>query len=101
MKKAIFLCTAAFLLSVTGVSHQAQAAVSPSKQRAAEVKAVVDTVAKKLPKHPIHSVMYIRANNFEVLAGTCSLRAHILTSKTVSVGKADQIKVRLNRERCQ
>lgn len=45
--------------------------------------------------------MYIRANNFEVLAGSCSLRAHILTSKTVSAGKADQIKVRLNRERCQ
>lgn len=46
MKKAIFLCTAAFLLSVTGVSHQAQAAVSASKQRAAEVKAIVDTVEK-------------------------------------------------------
>ncbi|MFK4825630.1 hypothetical protein ACI0FM_12675 [Paenochrobactrum sp. BZR 588] len=101
MKKAIPIFTAALMLNLSGVYQIAEAAVSPSKQRAAEVKAIVDTVAKKLPKHPIHSVMYIRANNFEVLAGTCSLRAHILTSKTVAEGKADKIKVRLNRERCQ
>ncbi|MBA8840398.1 hypothetical protein [Ochrobactrum sp. RH2CCR150] len=99
MKKAIFICIAALSVSGFTATSTVMAATSP-KQRAAEIKAVVDAVSRELPKNPINTVMYIRANNFEVLAGTCTVRAHIVSSKTTDSGKPDRIKVRLNRQRC-
>lgn len=99
MKKAILICIAAFSVGGFAATNTVMAATSP-KQRAAEVKAVVDAVSRELPKNPINTVMYIRANNFEVLAGTCTVRAHIVSSKAKESGKPDKIKVRLNRQRC-
>jgi hypothetical protein len=99
MKKAILICIAALSVGGFAATSTVMAATSP-KQRAAEVKAVVDAVSRELPKNPINTVMYIRANNFEVLAGTCTVRAHIVSSKATESGKPDKIKVRLNRQRC-
>jgi len=99
MKKAILICIAALSIDSAAAISAVGAATSP-KQRAAEVKAVIDAVSRELPKNPINTVMYIRANNFEVLAGTCTVRAHIVSSKAAGSGKPDKIKVRLNRQRC-
>ncbi len=96
MKKAIAALTALTLLAGPA---PASAALTPSKERAKEVNAVVDAVQKKLPQHPINTVMYIRSNNFEVLAGPCTVRAHIVSSKHKKTEKAD-VKVRLGKLRC-
>ncbi|MCI1002882.1 MULTISPECIES: hypothetical protein [Ochrobactrum] len=99
MKKAVLICIAAWSASSFAAINSVEASTSP-KQRAAEVKAVIDAVSRELPKNPINTVMYIRANNFEVLAGTCTVRAHIVSSKPTASDKGDKIKVRLNRQRC-
>ncbi len=99
MKKAVLICIAALSVSGFAAINPVAAATSP-QQRAEEVKAVIDAVSRELPKNPINTVMYIRANNFEVLAGTCTVRAHIVSSKTAGSDEAAKIKVRLNRQRC-
>ncbi len=102
MKKAkiVFLLAGIFAF-LSAFSPALAASNGSSKQRAKEVTAVVDAVAKKMPGQPINTVMYIRSNNFEVLAGDCTVRAHIVSSghKAKSTSP-DRIKVRLNKRRC-
>ena len=100
MTKATICLAMLIIITGSAAPHIAEAAVSKSRQRAAEINAVVEAVSRKMPQHPINTVMYIRSNNFEVLAGTCTVRAHIVTSKKASSGNTSKVKVRLNRQRC-
>lgn len=102
MKKAkiAFLLAGIFTFSPMPGSVRA-ANDGNSSQRAKEVTAVVNAVAQKMPDQPINTVMYIRSNNFEVLAGDCTVRAHIVSSGHKATGTSpDKIKVRLNKRRC-
>lgn len=102
MKKAnaAFLLAGIFAFSST-FSPALAASNGSSKQRAKEVTAVVNAVAQKMPDQPINTVMYIRSNNFEVLAGDCTVRAHIVSSDHKAKSTSpDRIKVRLNKRRC-
>lgn len=102
MKKAKTAVLIAGIFTFSSASGLALAASDgSSSQRAKEVTAVVNAVAQKMPDQPINTVMYIRSNNFEVLAGDCTVRAHIVSSghKTKSTSP-DRIKVRLNKRRC-
>lgn len=98
--KAAFLFASIFAFS-SALSPALAASNGSSKQRAKEVTAVVNAVAQKMPDQPINTVMYIRSNNFEVLAGDCTVRAHIVSSgHKAKSSSPDKIKVRLNKRRC-
>lgn len=102
MKKAKIAALAGVLFAYSSAPGPVLAASDgSSSQRAKEVTAVVDAVAQKMPDQPINTVMYIRSNNFEVLAGDCTVRAHIVSSghKAKSTSP-EKIKVRLNKRRC-
>ncbi|MFQ0812455.1 hypothetical protein AVM02_03535 [Brucella anthropi] len=98
--KAVFVFAGLCAFS-SALSPALAASEGSSKQRAKEVTAVVNAVAQKMPGQPINTVMYIRSNNFEVLAGDCTVRAHIVSSDHKAKGaSSERIKVRLNKRRC-
>ena len=79
----------------------ANAALAPNYQRANEMTAVIEAVAEQVPSHPITKIIYQSNDRYQVIAGPCSIRATIVTTKTkpMMVGTR-QFKVKLSAPRC-
>ena len=97
-RHALALSTLTLLLIATS-SH---AALAPNYQRAKELNAVVEAAAAALPQHPISKVIYQKQDQYQVIAGPCSLRATIV-SKPMKGGMVGprQFEVKLGQSRCR
>lgn len=92
-----FVLTALLGFSTTA----ADAALAPNYQRAKEMSAVIEAVAEQFPRHPVTKVIYQDPDQYQVIAGPCSIRAKIVTrpQKQMMVGPR-QFEVRLSPQRC-
>ncbi|MCD4512123.1 hypothetical protein LQT97_12880 [Brucella pseudogrignonensis] len=88
-------------IGVGGLSTASQAALAPNYQRAKELTSIIEAVAEQVPAHPITKVIYQKRDQYQVIAGPCSIRAVILTlpQKKQMVG-ARQFDVKLFPQRC-
>lgn len=79
----------------------AQAALAPNYQRAKEMTAIIEAVAEKIPNHPISKIIYQNADQYQIIAGPCSIRATIITKpeKPMMVGPR-QFEVKLSPQKC-
>ncbi|MGU3576794.1 hypothetical protein ACLBWZ_14770 [Brucellaceae bacterium C25G] len=98
MRLSFLTITAAIIISST----QAQAALAPNYQRAKEMTAIIEAVATEIPTHPITKIIYQKPDQYQVVAGSCSVRAKIVTLPTRDkmVG-ARQFEVQLSKPRCK
>jgi hypothetical protein len=75
MKSAqVAFCLFGLLFAAT----ESQAALAPNYQRAKELNAVIDAVAEQVPQHEITKVIYQKNDQYQVIAGPCSIRAAIV-----------------------
>ncbi len=88
-------------MSLVGLSTASHAALAPNYQRAKELTAIIEAVAEQVPAHPITKVIYQKRDQYQVIAGPCSIRAVIVTApqKRQMVG-ARQFDVKLFPQRC-
>lgn len=84
------------------VASSAQAALAPNYQRARELSAVIEAAAAQLPTDPITKVIYLKPDLYQVVAGSCSLKASIV-SKPLKGGMVGprQFDVSLSKPRCK
>jgi calcineurin-like phosphoesterase len=89
------------LVGLCALSSAADAAIAPNYQRAKEMTAVIEAVAKLVPAHPITKVIYQKRHQYRVIAGPCSIRAMIVTEpqRNPTLG-AQQFDVTLVPQRC-
>ncbi len=89
-------------LSLFLITTSSQAALAPNYQRAKELNAVIDAAAAALPQHPINKVIYQKEDQYQVIAGPCSLRASI-ASKPMKNGMVGprQFEEKLGQKRCR
>lgn len=98
----MYLKTAVFgAMGLVVLSTASQAALAPNYQRAKELTAIIEAVAEQVPAHPITKVIYQKRDQYQVIAGPCSIRAVILTAphKRQMVGTR-QFDVKLIPQRC-
>lgn len=83
-------------------TSDANAALAPNYQRAKELTAIIDAVAAELPGHPITKIIYQKPDQYQVIAGPCSISASLITipMKSGMVG-ARQFEVKLSPPRCR
>ncbi|CAN7517745.1 hypothetical protein [Brucella pseudogrignonensis] len=88
-------------IGVVGLSSASHAALAPNYQRAKELTAIIEAVAEQVPAHPITKIIYQKRDQYQVIAGPCSIRAAIVTvpQKKQTVG-ARQFDVKLFPQRC-
>ncbi|WP_435658008.1 hypothetical protein [Brucella pituitosa] len=89
-------------LSLLLITTSSQAALAPNYQRAKELTAVIEAAATALPQHPISKVIYQKEDQYQIIAGPCSLRATIVSKpmKNGVVGPR-QFEVKLGQSRCR
>lgn len=93
------------VLALTGLlsftASAADAALAPNYQRAKEMTAIIEAVAEQVPVHPIAMIIYQRLDQYQVIAGPCSIRATIVSKpqKKMMVGPR-QFEVKLSPQRC-
>ncbi|MFK4819268.1 hypothetical protein ACI0FS_03650 [Ochrobactrum quorumnocens] len=89
-------------LSLLLITTSSQAALAPNYQRAKELTAVIEAAAAALPQYPISKVIYQKEDQYQIIAGPCSLRANIVPSpmKNGMVGPR-QFEVKLSQSRCR
>ncbi|WP_343314223.1 hypothetical protein AAIB41_03490 [Brucella sp. BE17] len=83
------------------IATNAHAALAPNYQRAKEMTAIIEAVAEKIPTHPISKIIYQKPDQYQVIAGPCSIRAMIITKpgKPMMVGPR-QFEVKLSSQKC-
>jgi hypothetical protein len=98
----MYLKTAAIgAMGLFCLSTASHAALAPNYQRAKELTAIIAAVAEQVPAHPITKVIYQKRNQYQVIAGPCSIRALIVTEpqqKQMVGGR--QFDVKLFPQRC-
>lgn len=96
-RKAILIFTGLLV----GTAATAQAALAPNYQRAKEMTDIIEAVAEKVPAHPITKIIYQKPDQYQVIAGPCSIRANIveLPRKNEMVGSRAFI-VKLTPPKC-
>jgi len=99
MARLTLMLGAVSLLAATHVSY---AALAPNFQRAKELNAVIEAVAQAIPNYPISKVIYQKEDQYQVIAGPCSVRATI-DSKSMKNGMVGprQFDVKLGQSRCR
>ncbi|MFB8343948.1 hypothetical protein ACWGNA_05785 [Brucella cytisi] len=93
-----------YALVLTGLltfTATAEAALAPNYQRAKEMMAVIEAVADEITRYPVTKVIYQKPDQYQVIAGPCSIRARIVTrpQKQMMVGPR-QFEVKLFLQRC-
>ncbi len=97
MRMKAVAAVAGLMITVTS----AHAALAPNYQRAKEMTAIIDAVAEKIPAHPVSKIIYQKTDQYQVIAGPCSVRATIVDKpgKPMIVGPR-QFSVKLSLQRC-
>ncbi|WOC15015.1 hypothetical protein [Pseudochrobactrum sp. MP213Fo] len=96
------LTSAIAALVLIAMSSASLAALAPNYQRANEFIAVINAAAGALPQQPITKVIYQKDDQYQVVAGKCSVQATLVTlaSKPGFVGPR-QFDVKLGTPRCK
>lgn len=89
-------------ISLCIISTVSDAALAPNYQRAKELNAVIETAAQSLPQYPVDKVIYQKGDQYQVIAGPCSIKATIVSKpmKNGMVGPR-QFDVKLGQPRCR
>lgn len=97
--RSIYALTVSGLLIAAATT--AEAALPPNYQRAREMTAVIEAVAEQIAEHPISKIIYQKPDQYQVIAGPCSVRATIVSKqqKQMVVGPR-QFEVKLSQRRC-
>ncbi|MBC8717487.1 MULTISPECIES: hypothetical protein [Brucella/Ochrobactrum group] len=95
---AITLVTLTFCITAS----ISEAALAPNYQRAKELSAVIEAAAQSMPQHPIDKIIYQKDDQYQVIAGPCTIRATIVSKpmKNGMVGPR-QFDVKLGKARCR
>jgi len=88
-------------LSLLLLAPAAHAVLPPNVEQARELASVTEAVGKRFPGQPIKSITRQTFDSYDVLVGTCRLKAEIVTLPTPRgmVGPR-QYTVRLSRPKC-
>lgn len=86
---------------LTVAATKADAALAPNYQRAKQMTAIIEAVAEQVPTHPISKIIYQKPDQYQVIAGPCSIRATIVSKpqKNMMVDPR-QFDVKLSPQRC-
>jgi len=101
IERPFALPLAGAVLSIFLLTFPAHAVLAPNVEEGRELASVTEAVGKRFPGEPIKSITRQDFGSYNVLVGTCRLKARIVTQPTPQglVGPR-QYTVRLTRPKC-